>query len=325
MKQKQFEAEHAELWREAEAIVADASLDTEQLPALYRRLCQCLALAQQRGYSPTLTDYLRKMAFDCHGRMYGVAVERPLRLRAWINRDLPRRVREEWRLLLLVTICFWGVALTCGFLVWWKPHLAYSFISADQLASYHSMYQPGAASIGRGNQGDLAMFGFYIWNNVSIAFRTFAGGLLACVFALFSLVLNGMLGGVVAAWLSLDPATRGTFWPFVATHSSFEIIGLMLSGLAGLRMGMALIKPGRLSRRHAVFAAGRRMFPVLVGSAIFTVIAAFFEAFFCANPSVPATYKFSLAALCWSGLIAYFAFAGRGAGGDEEEGMPHAA
>jgi len=78
MKQKQFEAEHAELWREIDAILTGASLSNEALPAYYRRLCQCLALALQRGYSPTLTDYLQRMAFDCHSRIYGSVVERPM-------------------------------------------------------------------------------------------------------------------------------------------------------------------------------------------------------------------------------------------------------
>ncbi len=315
MKQSQFEAEHAELWREIDAIIAGVSLQTEELPSYYRRLCQCLALALQRGYSPTLTDYLQRMAFDCHSRIYGAVVERPMRLRAWLNVELPRRVRQEWRLLLVITLAFWGVALLCGLLVWWKPYLAYSFMSAGELSTMHQMYQPGAVNIGRGGaDGDFAMFGFYIWNNVSIDFRTFASGLLAGIPALLSVMFNGVNGGVVAGWLSLDPATRGTFWPFVVTHSSFEIYGLMLSGVAGMRLGLVLIKPGRLSRRHALFAAGRRMFPVIVGAALLTFIAAFFEAFWSANTAVPEVVKYSVAACCWTGLTAYFIFAGRGAG-----------
>jgi uncharacterized membrane protein SpoIIM required for sporulation len=316
MKQKQFEAEHADLWREIDAIVNGVSLETEQLPSYYRRLCQCLALASQRGYSPTLTDYLRRLVFECHRRLYGTSVARPMVLRAWLNRDLPRRVREEWRLLLLVAVAFWGVGILCGVLVWWKPQLAYSFMGSGDLARMHDMYQPGSIHVGRGgSQGDLAMFGFYIWNNVSICFRTFAGGLFAGIPALLSVVYNGINMGVVAGWLSLDPTTRGTFWPFVVTHSSFELTGLMLSGLSGMRLGLALIKPGRLSRRHALYEVAQRMFPVIVGAALFTFIAAFFEAFWSANTSVPDNVKYIVAAICWTAVLSYFLFAGR-KGGD---------
>jgi uncharacterized membrane protein SpoIIM required for sporulation len=312
MKQSQFETEHATLWREIDAILQGATLEMEDFPAYYRRLCQCLALAGQRGYSPALTDYLQKLVLDCHRKLYGTAVERPIALRAWLNRDFPRRVREEWRLLMVAALAFWGVALALGLLVWWNPYWAYSFIAPAQLSEMQHMYRPGQVNIGRGgSEGDLMMFGFYIWNNVSICFRTFAAGLFGGIPALLSLLLNGMNLGVVAAWLSLNPATCGTFWPFVVTHSSFEITGLMLSGVAGMRLGLSLICPGRLSRRHALFAASQRMFPVIIGAALLTVFAAFFEAFWSANPALPETVKFTVGAICWLTVFFYFALAGR--------------
>ena len=89
MKQKQFEQQHAQLWADIEAVLQGKSMQTEAFPALYRRLCQSLALSAQRGYSPALTDYLRKMALDCHSRLYGQTVERPAALRQWLLRDMP--------------------------------------------------------------------------------------------------------------------------------------------------------------------------------------------------------------------------------------------
>jgi len=212
----------------------------------------------------------------------------------------------------LGAIFFFCVALALGLLVWWKPYWAYSFISPARLETMQDMYQPGRVGVGRGgSEGDVAMFGFYIWNNVSIGFRTFAAGIFGGVPALLSLMSNGMNNGVVASWLSMTPATRGTFWPFVVTHSSFEITGLMLSGLAGMRLGLALIHPGRLSRRHALYAASQRMFPVIVGAALLTVLAAFFEAFWSANSAIPVGVKYSVAALCWFSVIGYFSLVGR--------------
>jgi uncharacterized membrane protein SpoIIM required for sporulation len=312
MRQRQFETEHAALWREIEAILHGVSLQAEALPSLYRRLCQSLALSGQRGYSPTLTDYLQKMVFDCHKRLYGASVERPAVLRAWLTQELPSRVREEWRLLLLAALAFWGVASALGLLVWCKPTWAYSFIAPARLDQFQSMYQPGQLHIGRGgSDGDMMMFGFYIWNNVSICFRTFAGGIFGGIPALMSLVFNGMNLGVVGSWLSQDMATRATFWPFVVTHSSFEITGLILSGLAGMRLGLSLIHPGRLSRRHALHAASRRMFPVIVGAALMTVLAAFFEAFWSGSADIPVQVKYAVGAVCWFSVIAFFGFAGK--------------
>lgn len=313
MKQKQFETEHAALWEEIGIILKGKQTGKEEaLPALYRRLCQSLALSIQRGYSPALTDYLQKMVFDCHKRLYGTAAARPITLRRWMMEEFPQRVRQEWRLLLLAFLAFWGVALAIGWLVWEQPHWAYSFMSPAQLRRFQDMYQPGAAAIGRGGaEGDVQMFGFYIWNNVSIGFRTFAGGIFGGIPALLSITFNGLHGGVVASWLSKDPATRETFWSFVVTHSSFEITGLLLSGVAGMRLGLSLIMPGRLTRRHALFAASQRMFPVIVGAALLTALAAFFEAFWSGSTAYTPTIKFVVGGICWTLVIGFFLFAGR--------------
>jgi uncharacterized membrane protein SpoIIM required for sporulation len=316
LKQKQFEQQHEALWSQIDAIIDDKSkqlstADARDLPQLYRRLCQSLALALQRGYSPSLTDYLQKQVADCHRRLYGTAIERPLTLRHWMLVVFPRLVREEWRFLLLAILAFWGVGLVVGLLVWFEPQWAYAFFEPQKLDHFRNMYRSPTMKAGRGDEGDLMMFGVYIWNNVSIVFRTFAGGILGGVPALLSAGFNGLHFGVIAAWLSKDPVTREAFWSFVATHSSFEVTGLLLSAVAGMRLGWSLICPGRLSRRHALYATSQRMFPMIVGAALLTLLAAFFEAFWSADPNVPVAVKYGVAAVCWSSVVLFFALAGR--------------
>ncbi|KQZ27524.1 stage II sporulation protein M [Duganella sp. Root1480D1] len=311
MKQAQFEAAYGPLWSEIDSLLSRRADGREALPEQYRRLCQCLALASQRGYSPQLVSYLHGLVARCHHALYGVAAERPTVLLQWLRADLPRRVRAEWKLLLLVLLCLLGPAIAIGVLVWHDAHNAFLFASPEELTHMHQMYAPSSIKSGRGgSEGDLQMFGHYIWNNVSIGFRTFAGGIFGGVPALLSVLFNGMKMGVVAAWLSLDPATRGNFWSFVVTHSSFELTGLVLSGVAGVRLGMALVKPGRLSRRRALQEASIQMYPVVAGAALLTVLAAFFEAFWSASAFAPAV-KYSVGAVCWAMVFLFFGFAGR--------------
>lgn len=313
MKQQQFEAANAALWQEIAAILDGSQPDRRALPALYRRLCQCLALCRQRGYSPAVADYLQKMVGDCHRLLYGSAVQRPNTLLRWMLVDFPCRVRAEWRLLIVAVLAVFGVGLGIGLMVWNDPQLAYSFMSADELSSVRKMYQPSAIKLGRGgSEGDVQMFGHYIWNNISIGFRTFAAGVFGGIPALLSLAFNGMHVGVIGAWLSKDVATRHTFWSFVITHASFEFAGLILSGMSGMKLGLALIHPGRLSRGHALHAASEKMFPVIVGAALLTFLAAFFEAFWSASVAIPAQVKYAVGGVCWALVIGFFVFAGRG-------------
>jgi uncharacterized membrane protein SpoIIM required for sporulation len=311
MKQKQFEQHYESVWLDIENRLNDKKLANEDLPALYRRLCQHMALAKQRGYSPSLCDYLQKLASDCHQRLYGAVVERPFVLHHWLLYEMPRLVREEWRLFLFVNLSFWGVGLLVAALIWWNPDLIYSFTSAEELSKYKQMYKAGAIDVGRGESGDVMMFAHYIWNNVSIDFRTFAAGVFAGIPALLILAMNGLHLGVIGFYLSGDPLTSENFWSFVITHSSVEIMGMLLSGMAGMRLGLSLLSPGRLSRRHALYASARRMFPVLVGAALLTLMAAFIEGFWSASPDVSAQTKYIVGGLAWTSMIAFFLLAGR--------------
>lgn len=310
MRQKSFEQRHRREWDALEECLEGH--DAFELPARHRALCRDLSLAGQRGYSPALAQRLQELALRSHRRLYGVRTERPLVLLGWMREDVPRTVRKEWRLLLMSFLAFWGTGLALGLVVAHSPHWALSWMDADQLDRMREMYGSAHERLGRrGAQDDLAMFGFYIWNNVSICFRTFAGGLFGGVTALVSLAFNGVHGGIVASWLSRDPTTSTNFWSFVVTHSSFEITGLQLSGMAGMRLGLSILLPGRLRRGDSLREAARGIFPVLVAAALLTVLAAFFEAFWSARQDVAPLAKYVVGGACWIGVVSWLALSGR--------------
>src|SRR6185295_19826931 len=121
-----------------------------------------------------------------------------------------------------------------------------SVVSPETAASFDAMYSPSADSIGRVRTAttDWMMFGFYIRNNVGVAFQCFAGGLFAGLGSLFFLAYNGAHSGAIAGYLTAR-GLSSTFYSFIATHSAFELPAIVLSGAAGLKMGHALLAPGR--------------------------------------------------------------------------------
>jgi uncharacterized membrane protein SpoIIM required for sporulation len=172
------------------------------------------------------------------------------------------------------------------------------------------MYDPGNARLGmRGADTNLYMFGFYIWNNVRIGFQTFAGGLLAGVGSLWFLASNGVMIGAVAGYLTQVGFGR-TFWSFVAGHSAPELLAIVLSGAAGLRLGMAVIAPGNASRRAALVAAAKPAVRLMYGAALMFMLAAVIEAFWSPNTVVPFEAKLAVGVALWTAFLLYFAFAG---------------
>ncbi|MDR2625523.1 MAG: stage II sporulation protein M, partial [Zoogloeaceae bacterium] len=132
------------------------------------------------------------------------------------------------------------------------------------------MYAPETQRLGAlasaAADGQLAMLMYYIGHNVQIDFQCFAGGILFGLGSVFYLVFNGLTLGMVAGHLT-EVGYVNTFWGFVAGHSAPELIGAVLSGAAGLKIGYALIAPGRRRRREALTEAARDAVRLLYGAA----------------------------------------------------------
>ena len=102
-----------------------------------------------------------------------------------------------------------------------------------------------------------------------------------------------------------------TFWGFVAGHSSFELTAIMLSGAAGLRIGMALIAPGTYTRRLALRRAMGQAVELMYGAAALFFAAAFVEAYWSSIAWIPPLYKYLVGALGWVVVALYFVALGR--------------
>lgn len=320
MKQQPFEQLHAPFWSALDAdlalLEARKPLPGERasdFPARYRALCQHLALARARHYSPALAARLNSLALRGHQQLYRAG--RPLwsSVGHFLLAGFPARVRAESRLFWLALALFAGPLLALGLGCYLDPELIYSLMPVGQVDQMEQMYDPASRVLGRERESDsdVLMFGYYLMHNTGLGFQTFAGGLLYGLGTVFYLLYNGLVLGGVAGHLSRLGFT-GTFWPFVAGHGAFELTAIVLSGQAGLKMGLALLAPGRHTRGAALRAAAGPCVAIMAGSALFFLIAAFIEAFWSSSTLVPVWSKYTVAAGLWALVIAYLARAGRG-------------
>jgi uncharacterized membrane protein SpoIIM required for sporulation len=319
--QVRFEARHAADWSTLEAdlerLEARRPLDDVDFPSRYRRACQHLALARSRMYSPALLDRLNTIAVRGHQQLYGRRPVAPWLLRG-IRRTFPAAVRAEWRLVLLAAILFYGTFAATFAAVQADPAFVHSVIDAESLVNMESMYDPGSERFLREREADsdVLMFGFYVRNNTGIGLRTFAGGLAAGLGTLFFLVFNGLSMGAVFGHLH-HIGYGSTLYPFVIAHGAFELNAILLSGVAGLRLGWAVLAPGRRRRSDAIAHAARRALPIVLGMAAMFIIAAFIEAFWSPRHTIPETIRYSVGAVLWVLVGGYFLLAGRGRGGPD--------
>ena len=315
MRQAPFEAQHAKEWQEFDSFLDDAKnppFAAAEMPERYRRICHQLALAQDRGYSPDLVDRLNRLALRGHHALYANQRRQSGRAVEFLLAGFPRLVRAEWRVVSAAALVFFGPLLLLIGVLQLYPEFVHYLLEPEQLAQFHSMYDPSNRRLGmREADTSVAMFGFYIWNNVRIGFQTFAGGLAFGVGSIWFLGANGVIIGAVAGYLT-QVGYSDTFWSFVAGHSSPELLAIVISGAAGLRLGLALIAPGGVSRKAALVAAAKPAVRLMYGAAIMFMVAAFVEAFWSPLTEFPFQVKVSVGLAGWALALAYFLLAGRG-------------
>jgi uncharacterized membrane protein SpoIIM required for sporulation len=313
MRQTPFEAAHTREWDEFEAFLEKKpAFDAAEMPQRYRRICQSLALAADRQYSPALVDRLNRLALRGHHALYENRRRESQRVLEFVAAGFPALVRREWRLVLAASLLFFGPLFGLFAVLQVFPEFVHYLLRPEQIAGVHEMYDPASRRLGmREADTNLMMFGFYVWNNVGIGFQTFAGGILAGVGSIWFLGSNGVVLGAVAGYLTQIGYIE-TFWSFVAGHSAWELIAIALSGAAGLRLGLAVIAPGRLTRKAALVAAARPAVQIMYGAALLFFVAAFVEAFWSPLTGVPFNVKIGVGIAGWAALIAYLGLAGRG-------------
>jgi uncharacterized membrane protein SpoIIM required for sporulation len=312
---ERFEERHGELWSRLEALLDELdsrradSRRASELPRLHRRLCHHLALARRRHLGADLEDRLNALALRGHDHLYRSRFGRLSRIGEFLLEGFPRLLRREARLFWLASLLLYGPAFAMGALVWENPETVYAVMDGEQVHAFEDMYGP-RANQERGATDDFLMFGFYIYNNISVGFRTFAGGLLAGVGTVFFLTTNGLLFGAVAAHLTREGLGEA-FWSFVVTHGAFELTAIVIAGAAGLRLGLGILAPGRRTRIRALRESAATALPLVIGAAALLVVAAFVEAFWSSARSVGPAVKAWAGAAAWLAVAAYFTCFGR--------------
>ena len=287
----------------------------------FRELTQDLNTARAHGFDPAIIERLNMLVNEGNQILYG--------RRGWswriparfILRTFPRRVRSRWRGILAALLLFYGLAFFFGLLCVRFPGMAAELVSEYQLTMAEEMYDPesGHFQSPRESGSDADMFGFYIYNNISIAFRTFAGGILAGCGSLLILCLNAVHLGVIAGHL-INAGFGRTFFPFVIAHSAFELTAVVFSAYAGLLLGYRFFVTRGVSRSESVRRAGKDALPIIAGSTLMLVIAAAIEAFWSSRHEFPLPLRIGAGAGMWLLVLLYFLCAGRkSAAGEERE------
>ncbi|HEX6275067.1 MAG TPA: stage II sporulation protein M [Polyangiaceae bacterium] len=309
-----FVVQRTPAWNELDLLLVRDRLDgaaLSRLSALYREVCSDLMTARAAGFGTDLLGHLDGLAARAHAALYGHGARRwrtGLRL---LLSDFPRRLRESAPFMLASALLFFvpfalGLASTLL-----SPRFAEAVLPPSQLENMAEMYSK-SVSEGRASGTNAAMAGFYVMNNVGIAFRCFATGILYGVGSIFFLVYNGLMTGTVVGHVTAVGYGRNIF-AFICGHSAYELGAIVIAGAAGLRLGYSLIATGNLTRLGSLRVAALGTVPLVVGAAAQLLIAAAVEAFWSPS-SAPYPAKYAFGAVSLVIVLGFWVFAARGLG-----------
>lgn len=318
MRPDEFIARRRESWERLEALVerAGAGLaglsaeELRELGRLYRQAAADLAVARRDLPGHAVVGFLNGLVARGHGAVYRESgAGGAARVRAFFAAGFPRAFRATWPATLAAFLMFFLPALA-GFAATYRdPTLAAALLPGTEFIVEE--VQAGNEWWLRINaEGPAQASAEIMTNNIGVAFRAFAGGVVFGVYTLYVLVTNGLLLGIVAgAAQRFDFAAN--LWGFVAAHGVVELSVIFIAGGAGLQLGWALLRPGLLTRRAALVVAARRALILILGCVPLLVIAGLIEAFISPAP-LPLALKLAVALLSGMALALYLLGVGRG-------------
>jgi uncharacterized membrane protein SpoIIM required for sporulation len=296
-----FVDERTPLWQElSRKLSADGPLwklapaEISRVAALYRAVSTDLMRARRLGCPRDVIAYLDSLTAQAHNALYA-ASRRDRRTRlVELALDFPRAFRKNFGFMLAAGALFW-----LPFFLGWFGALHYAgfaerVLPTSMLDSMVEAYSDGFGD-GRDASTDTGMMGFYVYNNVGIAFRCFATGALFGLGSVFFLVYNGLVTGTVMGHV-IESGHGETILTFVCGHSPFELTAIVIAGGAGLRMGFALLGTSGRTRLGSLRAVADDLVSLILGAACLLLAAALIEGWWSPS-SLPSPVKWGFSAL----------------------------
>ncbi len=119
---------------------------------------------------------------------------------------------------------------------------------------------------------------FVMMNNITVAFKAFAWGIMFMIGTVYILVFNGLYIGAIAGLCHVNGVALA-LWSFVSPHGYIELTTIFIAGGAGMKLGYSLIAPTTLTRKQTLVDAAKTAIKLLGGCVVLLVIAGIIEGF----------------------------------------------
>ncbi len=303
MRRARFLEERTPAWDELARLLDRAEGRPEKLGpdgvrrvgALYRAAAADLGLARRAFPGDPLTAQLHALVVRGRQAVYADEARRQSPW-AFLTTGYWQRIRERPVLLALAA----ALLLVPAALAWiWglqDPAAAIGVVPGQ----FRGSGDPVAGSLSISDEAGFA--GTIFTNNIRVTFAAVAGGILLGLGSAALAIYNGLLLGALGGIAQHDGEGE-RFVALVTAHGILELSCIVVATMAGLRIGWAIVEPGRMTRLQSLRAEARPALELILGTMPWLVLAGLVEGFFTGSgPTVVPSLivGFALGGLYWA-------------------------
>jgi len=252
--------------------------DPDDMAASFTQLVDDLAYAKTFYPSGKVTSYINAQASRVYLDIYKNRKEESNRIFKFWKYDLPLTIRKHHGILFFAFLYF-SLFFAIGFFTASKdPDIPLEVLGSNYIETTHENIAKGNPfGIYENGNSLLTWLGIMV-NNIGVALRMFAAGILLGLPTLYDMAETGVMVGVfdqifAAKGLGID------FWLVVFVHGTLEITAIILAGGAGLILGKGFLFPGTIKRMDAFKKGAKDGVKIIIGLLPVFALAAFFEGF----------------------------------------------
>ena len=273
--------------------------ELQELGLLYRQTAADLSTLREDPSGAHLARYVNQLLGRAHNTIYSGKKSSGFALMRFFFGGYPRIFRETFAYT-LVAFSLFALGAIVGFLLTTtRPEFMHHLLGPRMVETIERREMWTHSIIAIKPLASSAI----MTNNMSVAFLTFASGIMAGLGTIYMMAMNGLLLGIIATacWIA---GMSTSLWSFVAPHGVLELPAIFIAGGSGLMLARALLFPGMLSRRDSLAMTGVQAVKLVVGTIPMLAVAGVIEGF--VSPSgLPVGLKFALAGVLAALLVTY--------------------
>lgn len=279
MREAVFTKQNNKKWKAFEQKIAQkGNVHPDELADLFIEVTDDLAFSQTYYPKSKTTQYLNQLAVTVHQSIYKNKKEKKGRfVRFWLN-EVPDAIYQA-RKPMFMALGVFLLSIIIGIISTLYDVDFPRYILGDGYVNKTLDNIENGNPMGiYGTYGEEDMFFMITVNNILVALRAIALGILLSFLTYNMMIINGVMVGVFFTFLYKE-GVLATALNTVFIHGTIELSSIVIAGGAGIFLGNSILFPGTYSRMASLKKAGRLVAKIAIGLIPMFVIAGFLESF----------------------------------------------